>query len=460
MKKLLLFVIMFLITVSPSLAITYNTPTVDGAIAVSPSDWDADEEFEIIHEPYPGASVNDYIYWYFTFDASSLFFGFRTAGAISPAVGTLPNDKWGVMIFIDTDPTSPIGSKLGSTTYLHMGLPYAIAFHADYCFFIGGPGSGSPVPLWSTYTGSEPGGSWSSPTPVALPASAPIFIDQLEWIIPRSLVGNPAAIKISAVIFDDASTMPPVARASWPELSYSSIGLYLNTFHAFLDWRGYVLQPGVDIDRSFGRNPSDQSLPIELASFKAVSSDNTVLLEWITESEVNNLGFDLYRSESAEGNFTKINEKMIDGAVNSSTPTRYSYVDQNVVSGNTYYYKLVDISGDLQTEEHGPYSVFVDETSIRIAEQFELMPAYPNPFNPSTKIQFSVPELSKITINIFDINGKLVKTLTDQSYENGNYILEWNGTDSNNNFVSAGVYFTVMKSNTGFTKTNKMLFVK
>ena len=71
---------------------------------------------------------------------------------------------------------------------------------------------------------------------------------------------------------------------------------------------------------------------------------------------------------------------------------------------------------------------------------------YPNPFNLRTTISFTIDGTSKVKITIFDILGRVVKTLADQKYGQGTYFLEWDGTDNTNSFVSTGVYICLVKT--------------
>ena len=66
---------------------------------------------------------------------------------------------------------------------------------------------------------------------------------------------------------------------------------------------------------------------------------------------------------------------------------------------------------------------------------FKLEQNFPNPFNPSTKINFSIPEKERVSLKVFNILGGLVSILTDREYEKGNYQLEFNGSK-----LSTGVY--------------------
>jgi flagellar hook assembly protein FlgD len=83
--------------------------------------------------------------------------------------------------------------------------------------------------------------------------------------------------------------------------------------------------------------------------------------------------------------------------------------------------------------------------------------------NPATRglsqISFSLSEPQKVAIRIFDISGRLIKTLVNEQKNTGNYSLIWNGTDDNNREVSEGVYFCILKTDEKSLK-QKILLVK
>jgi len=84
---------------------------------------------------------------------------------------------------------------------------------------------------------------------------------------------------------------------------------------------------------------------------------------------------------------------------------------------------------------------------------------YPNPFNPVTKISYSVKEPSNVTMEIYNIRGQLVKSLVNEVKETGNYTISWNGIDNSNKSVSSGVYFYKMKTQ-NYNSTKKMILMK
>jgi len=84
---------------------------------------------------------------------------------------------------------------------------------------------------------------------------------------------------------------------------------------------------------------------------------------------------------------------------------------------------------------------------------------YPNPFNPVTKIAFSLSEDANVTIDIYNVRGEKIKTLIDGAMAADNYLVNWNGTDDNQNSVASGVYFYKMKAGR-YTSTKKMILMK
>jgi len=93
---------------------------------------------------------------------------------------------------------------------------------------------------------------------------------------------------------------------------------------------------------------------ITLASFTAEPGNKSVLLVWETESETDNAGFNVYRSESADGEYLKINDQLIAAAGSPAQGASYSFVDDSVKNRKMYYYKLEDIDTSGKSTFHGP----------------------------------------------------------------------------------------------------------
>ena len=84
---------------------------------------------------------------------------------------------------------------------------------------------------------------------------------------------------------------------------------------------------------------------------------------------------------------------------------------------------------------------------------------YPNPFNPTTNIAFSLKDASNVTMEIFNIKGQKVKTLINDRLEAGSHRIIWDGKDEDNKSVSSGIYFYKMKASK-FVSTKKMILMK
>ncbi len=94
-------------------------------------------------------------------------------------------------------------------------------------------------------------------------------------------------------------------------------------------------------------------------------------------------------------------------------------------------------------------------TIPEIPEKFELFNNYPNPFNPETTIRYSLPENGQVTVQIFDLNGKHVKTLVNRFCEAGSYTINWNGKNESGLAAASGVY--IYKISAGKYKAGKKM---
>jgi len=93
---------------------------------------------------------------------------------------------------------------------------------------------------------------------------------------------------------------------------------------------------------------------VELSYFRATGLDSAVLLEWATATELDNAGFNLWRSEEKDGQYVRINPYFIPAEGDTGFGADYSYTDYDVRNGVTYYYKLQDIDVYGKSTFHGP----------------------------------------------------------------------------------------------------------
>ena len=114
---------------------------------------------------------------------------------------------------------------------------------------------------------------------------------------------------------------------------------------------------------------------------------------------------------------------------------------------NESFQLLVGYDSDISTV------VGVDQDDI-VLNQFSLLPAYPNPFNPITNISFVVDKPSEISLKIFDVNGKLVQVVNPKMYQSGVHNIQWNASS-----LSSGMYFIHML-NSADRHTQKVMLLK
>jgi len=193
------------------------------------------------------------------------------------------------------------------------------------------------------------------------------------------------------------------------------------------------------------------TIPVELTSFTASTSRGKVFLNWSTATELNNLGFEIERkiiqSESSE-------EWIIigfrEGYGTTTEPQKYSYVDdiRTVITKSlAYRLKQIDYNGSYEYSDE----VFVDNPA---PTDFVLEQNHPNPFNPTTKIKYQIPELSFVTLKVYDVLGNEVATLVDEELPAGEYEVEFEGRG-----LSSGLYFYKLSAG-NFIETKKMILMK
>jgi len=216
----------------------------------------------------------------------------------------------------------------------------------------------------------------------------------------------------------------------------------INNGYPFLSWQ----------------NGSDVSLPVELSFFSARIERQSVVLVWATESEVDNLGFILERSEDGES-WSPISSyethDALKGSGNASSRTEYEFTDGNVEFGKEYYYRLSDENTQGGITVHEPLIIKLDA----LPKKMTMENTYPNPFNPRTYITYQLAEGTDINISVFDMLGRLVKELYKGHQSAGNYHVYWNGTDKDGLKVSSEPYIIRMQTKDEI-QVQKVMFLK
>lgn len=205
---------------------------------------------------------------------------------------------------------------------------------------------------------------------------------------------------------------------------------------------------------------NETALSLELTSFIVQPNRHNALIEWKAATETNTFGYEIERravgqaflpvSQTRMSDPPWIKAGFVEGSGTSQSPRRYSFTDRNLVNG-TFAYRLkhIDRSGQFK------FSKAV-EVKIGVAPNvFELSQNFPNPFNPSTTIEFTVPATGRTTLKVFNTLGQEVATLYNNEAEAGKY----HQVQFNASGLSSGIYVSRLQSGDKI-QIMKMMFVK
>ena len=197
---------------------------------------------------------------------------------------------------------------------------------------------------------------------------------------------------------------------------------------------------------------SDLTLPVELSSFTStITANNFVVLQWISQSETNLAGYYVYRNETNDlSNALRISP-MIE-ATNTSIQTNYTFEDDEVVPG-VWYYWLQSVDFDGTDDTFGPVMVSLTDPGSGeipgIPVVTRIHSVYPNPFNPSTTLRYSVSNEQSVMITIFNSRGQQVRSFDEGVRASGEYSLAWDGRNAQGVECNSGVYIFRMISGDG-----------
>ena len=181
-----------------------------------------------------------------------------------------------------------------------------------------------------------------------------------------------------------------------------------------------------------------EALALDLMSFEGSASETEVVLEWVTGTELDRLGFNIHRSDREEDDFSRINTSVIYATGDATIGGSYVYTDEDAVPGVTHYYRLESIAIDGSSTLHDPVAVTIPGT-IAYA-----LAAYPNPFNPETVVRYDLPEAGSVSLMLYNLMGQTVRVLVSGHQGTGSHRVVWDGRDSEGQAVVSGVYLCRM----------------
>ncbi len=159
-------------------------------------------------------------------------------------------------------------------------------------------------------------------------------------------------------------------------------------------------------------------------------------LQWILDSIDDEAAFSVFRAHMPAGEFELLSTIPI-----YREGFGFLARDKNIEPGESYRYRVEVTTGSDTAILFETASVPTPPSPVVLGQN------HPNPFNPSTTIDYYLPVNGQVTLDVYDSSGRKIVRLVDSVQEKGTYSVEWNGRDASGGTVSSGVYFYRLDSN-------------
>ena len=176
--------------------------------------------------------------------------------------------------------------------------------------------------------------------------------------------------------------------------------------------------------------PAPKPTAVQLAAFTADGKPSGIRVAWEIRHDGEAQGVHLLRSTNAENvwSYRRVSEELM--------PLKGEFLDISARPGVIYHYRL-----EVELQDGTSTIMGIASGQLLVPTRFALGNNRPNPFNPVTVIPYALPGKSEVTLNIYDVTGRLVRTLVNHAtQEAGFYQVVWDGTDQLNRQVGSGVY--------------------
>jgi len=190
---------------------------------------------------------------------------------------------------------------------------------------------------------------------------------------------------------------------------------------------------------------------VAAGAIQAATVTGGVALSWPYDMDAVD-GFHVYR-RTADGETVRLTTTPLAGH-----DGRFEYVDPGygITTGTVLYYSYGLVQGGQEVARSEEVEVtFAGSAPTR----FALHPNWPNPFNPLTNIRFDLPEAGHVKLLVYDVSGRLVRTLVDENLPAAVYLKQWDGTDNSGRRAASGIYYYRLVTRKD-TATGKMMLVK
>jgi hypothetical protein len=195
-------------------------------------------------------------------------------------------------------------------------------------------------------------------------------------------------------------------------------------------------------------------IPVELVSFNANISGNDVVLSWLTATETNNRGFEVERCQTSKLNDQSDWKRIgfVEGKGTTTYVQGYSFTDTPELGKYKYRLKQIDFNGSFE------YSNVI-EVELTSLSTFSLEQNFPNPFNPTTTIKFSIPTSEFVTLKVYDVLGNEVASFINEEIPAGSYEVEFASYTGSVRNLTSGIYFYTLRAGS-YIETKKMILLK
>jgi DNA-binding beta-propeller fold protein YncE len=259
---------------------------------------------------------------------------------------------------------------------------------------------------------------------------------------PATLIdnGDPASLSGVTPLLDPGASHTPPPAALWVSPDQTPA-------QQMVTYRVEVVQYPGTIDSCQTTVTYDGTVPVFILSFEATPGDRGVALSWNVWADEKVQGYKIQRRERGMETFQVLNADAL------LSPDSREFTDHDVLGGREYDYTLVVVFSD--DSEMASRTVTVRARAFALA----LYQNFPNPFNPTTTISFTLPKRTDTELSVYNVRGQLVRRLVQSSLDEGHNEYVWDAKDSNGNMVSSGIYFYRLKVGKKVL-TKKMVLLK
>lgn len=174
----------------------------------------------------------------------------------------------------------------------------------------------------------------------------------------------------------------------------------------------------------------DQKVATLLAGHATEVSVEGVVIRWRLSERDADAAFHVLRASDEAGRYGELA-----GAVRAENGLSYTFLDEECEPGATYRYR-VDVSNG------GDRCILFESGPVTVpALAARLLQNYPNPFNPCTAIRYELPADAHVSLRVYSVTGRLVRTLADGRQTRGRKSVDWDGCDTEGRAVASGVYW-------------------